>query len=289
MSDANESVVADFRAGFALDGAAPTEGRVVLSERRLVLATGDGRETIPLSAVFDVRVGDAPPAAAAFLDQTVTVGFRRDDDRHAAHVAADEDVIDRFSRLLYTLILDGTTAAVRHPARVGGRVTDADVERVSLGIAPGEVRLGRAADAGRIALDDVVHFERETRTVEGRSRPVLSIRHVADGRAATTELSVASTDALNVLGRYVRSAYAERAAAVRDLDLSEAEAETLVGLYSGGSAADLASLTGLDAGRLSVVLDRLVEAGLVTESESGPSLTARGRMAVSDRIEAVND
>jgi len=284
----SESVVADFTARFVTDAGAgePVRGRVLLSRDRLVLAAGDGKTTVPLADVFDVTVRDVPQAVADFFDDTVTVGYRRGGDRHAAYIEAEKDAVDRFSQLLYTVLLDGTAVAVTHPARVGGRVTDASAARGRLALRSGGVSFrcdGR--DVG-IDLDDVVGFGRERRTVEGTTRPVLSIRHVDGDRVLTTELAVASREKLNVLGRYLRLEYGEVMAEVRDIELSQVEKEVLVGLYSGGSGADLAALLGVESSRLSMVLNDLVGKELV--DEEGTALTGKGRMVVDDRIEDVN-
>ena len=284
----SESVVADFTARFATDAGAtePVRGRVLLSKRRLVLAHGDGKTTVPLSAVFDVAVGDVPQAVSDFFDDTVTIGYRQHGERHTAYVEAEKDAVDRFSQLLYKVLLDGTSLAVTHPARVGGRVTDADTVRGRLRLRSGGVTCRCEDRQVDVDPDSVIHFEREGRTVEGTSRQVLSIRHVDGDRTVTTELSVPSRETMNVLGRYLRREYGEVLAEVRDLELSQDETEVLVGLYSGGSGADLAGLLGMESSRLSMVLNGLVEKGLVDGEDT--SLTGKGRIAVGDRIEDVN-
>lgn len=284
----SESVVADFTARFATDagGAEPVRGRVLLSKRRLVLASGDGKTTVPLSAVFDVIVGDVPQAVAEFFDDSVTIGYRRDGTSHTVYVEAEKDAVDRFSQLLYKVLLDGTSLAVTHPARVGGRVTDANAVRGRLRLRSDGVTCRCEDRQVAIDLDEVIHFARERRTVEGTPRQVLSIRHVDDGRPVTTEVSVASREKLNVLGRYLRREYGEVMAEVRDIDLSQDETEVLVGLYSGGSGADLAGLLGVESSRLSMVLNDLIEKGLV--DEDGTALTGKGRMVVGDRVEDIN-
>lgn len=284
----SESVVADFTARFATDVGAtePVRGRVLLSKQRLVLAHGDGKTTVPLSAVFDVAVGDVPQAVSEFFDDTVTVGYRTYGKRHTAYVEAEKHAVDRFSQLLFKVLLDGTSVAVTHPARVGGRVTDADTVRGRLRLRSDGVTCRCEDRQVDVDLDSVIHFEREGRTVEGTTRQVLSIRHVDGDRTVTTELSVASPETMNVLGRYLRREYGEVMAEVRDMELSRAETEVLVGLYSGGSGADLAGLLGMESSRLSMVLNGLVEKGLV--DGEGTALTGKGRIVVGDRIEDVN-
>jgi helix-turn-helix protein len=285
----SESVVADFKARFAIDqgNVEPVQGRVLLSQRRLVLAHGDGKVTVPLSAVFDVAVGDVPQAAEPFFDDTVTIGYRKDGDRHATYIEATNDAVDRFSQLLYKVLLDDTKAAIKHPARVGGRVTDASARRTKLHLTADGIACPTTDETVRIGLESIVHFARERRSVGDDTRPVLSIRHTGGGRIVTTELSVASRDKMNILGRYLRQEYSEVMAEIRDIELTTEEKEVLVGIYSGGSGADLAGLLGMESSQLSMVLNGLVEKGLVADGEA-TSLTGKGRMVVSDQIEDVN-
>lgn len=279
----SESVVADFRARLAVGREdAPEPGRVVLGRSRLVLARQDGRTTIRLSSVFDLAVGKVPPGASDFFDHTVIVGYQTDDgDRRTAIIEAEESVVDRFAPIVFRAVLGGTEALVKHPSRIGGRVTDVSAKRAKLSLHDGGITVGDC----RIDLSAVVHFERGQRTLGGKRRPTLSIRHFRDDGTVTTELTLPSKRRLNVLGRYLRLEYTEALAAVRELSLSEAALEALVALYSGGEAAHLPGVLGVDSGQVTMLLNDLAEKGLV---DAGGALTAHGRMTVADRIESVN-
>ncbi len=77
-----ESVVADFTGRLyapGVDDADPVRGRVLLSQRRLVLATADSRTTIPLSTVFDVVVGTVPGDLRSFFSDSVTLAYDREE------------------------------------------------------------------------------------------------------------------------------------------------------------------------------------------------------------------
>lgn len=279
----NESIIADFRARLAVEREdSPEPGRVVLGRSQLVLVRPGGRTTIPLSSVFDLAVGEVPPGASDFFDHTVTVGYQTGEgDRRTATIEAKESVVDRFASVTFRAILSGTEALVKHPARIGGRVTDAAAERATLSLCDGGITVGDC----RIDLSTVVHFERGQRTLGGARRPTLSIRHFRDDGTVTTELTLPSKRRLNVLGRYLRLEYTEALAAVRELSLSEAALEALVALYSGGEVTHLPGVLGVDSGQVAMLLNDLAEKGLV---DAGGALTAHGRMTVADRIESVN-
>lgn len=284
----SEAVIADFQGKFMVDADpedTPVQGRVVLSQKRLVLAGSAEKVTIPLASVFDIGVGEVPPDVAEFFNDTVTVGFRRGGETHAAAIEASSDDIERFGTVLYKARLNGVTVAVRHPARVGGRVTNASLERGSLRVTHDGLVCETDTEL-EIALEGVVHFEKLTREIEGTSRPVLAVRHAEGSQMVTSELALASEDRMNVLGRFLRRRYVEIMAEVRDISLGDTETEILVGIYSGGGGADFARMLDIDSGQVSMVLNDLTEKGLV--SEDGERLTPRGMVVVSDHIEDVN-
>ena len=278
----SDSVIADFKGRLAVENEdAPEPGRVILGRDRLVLVRKDDRTTIPLSSVFDLAVGEVPPGASDFFNHTVVIGYQTDDGRRTATIEAEEDVIDRFASIAFRAILSGTGALVKHPASIGGRVTDVKAERAELKLHDGGIVVGDC----RIDLSTVVHFERGQRTLGGKRRPTLSIRHFRDDGTVTTVLTLPSKRRLNVLGRYLRLEYTDALAAVRELELSDTALEALVTLYSGGEATHLAGVLGVESGQVSMLLNDLAEKGLVATEGS---LTARGRMTVADRIESVN-
>lgn len=284
----SESVVADFTGKFVVDGnrgEEPIRGRIVLSQKRLVLAGPNERATIPLTNVFDIGVGEVPQAVSAFFDDTVTVGFRRGDRNHAAAIEAEGDKIERFGSILYKARLNGATVAVRHPARVGGRVTDAPLERATLSLCSDGL-VCRTDPPLEIDLSGVVHFEKRSSEINGTARPMLAVRHTDGKRMVLSELALSSEDRMNVLGRFLRRRYSDVMSELHDLSLSETETEVLVGIYSGGTGADLAQLSNAEPSRVSMVLNALAEKDLV-ESD-GESLTPRGMMVVSAQIEDVN-
>lgn len=288
----SESVIADFPASFLVeghghDGGDPTRGRVLLSNRRLVMASDEGKSTVPLSQVFDIGVGEVPEKAREFFDDTVTIGYRRNDRTHVAVVEAENDVVERFVTVLFKARLAGSTVLVRHPARVGGRVTDVGAVRATLSLDRDSITFESEGESVTITLADVIHFERRTRDVEGTSRQVLSVRHVVTGTVYTTQLTLSSADSLNVLGRYLRREYSELLAGVREIDLSTPDKEVLVALYSGAESGHLAEMLDMEASQVSMVLNRLTEKGLI-ETGDGTALTGRGLLAVNDRVEEVN-
>lgn len=286
----SESVVADFFARFHtpdVPGGEPVKGRVLLSQERLVLAADFGKTTIPLSAVFDVSVGEVPQEMTEFFSDTVTIAFRRGGERQVAVVEGEGDDVDRFSTVLFKVLVQDTQVTVRHPARRGGRVVDADP-------APAKVRLEEGAvefvgpDSFRVDLETVMEFRKEKRDLAGETRPVLRFRHMPDGESLTSLVGVDNGRELNILGRYIRLEYEEVMAEVRDLDPTSEEMEALVSLYSAGEDAHLKDLVNVEASQMTMILNSLSDAGLVVDAGDATKLTPKGRVVVTQRLEQVN-
>lgn len=287
----SESAIADFVADFTLPSAnktEPTRGRIVMSSKRLVLATGNERKSIPLPKIFDIRVGHVPPNIEEFFEDTVTIAYRQNENKYTVVIEAEADKIDRFAPILFRAILNGSTVMIRHPVRIGGRVTGTGERRAEIKLADGEVAFMGLDESVRIDLSTVIYYEGSDPSADGGDRPVLTVRHMRDGTSVTTELSMRSHRKMNLLGRYLRLEYSEAMADIEDLSIPESEMKVLIGLYSGGSEADLASLTGRDEQTVSRLLDSLESKELVINGDGETALTSKGRMVVVQRMEAIN-
>ena len=286
-----ESVVADFVGrvhAASLETDEPVTGRVLLSQRRLVIATDDGKETIPLSDVFDVVVGSVPGDLRSFFNQSVTIAYDRKGSRRAALVEGEPEDMDRFVRLLFKTLLRNVTVTVRHPAKVGGRVTDASDHRASVSVSPGAIRFSDCPDPFTVELSSVIDYERTDRTVGGKKRPALVFRHVNDGQTVTSITTVPNKRVLNILGRYIKIEYDDVMEDLDSFDPTEEQMEILVSIYSAGGEANVADIVTGDVTQTSMILDSLREAELVADGESGTTLTRKGQMIVSSYLESVN-
>ena len=285
-----ESAVADFVGRFVPPGGGnePSSGRIVLSQRRLVLAADDARVTVPLSSVFDVTVEQVPQAVEGYFNDTVTVAYRDGDARRLAAIEGSDDNIDRFVTVLFKVLLNGTDVRVRHPARIGGHVTDAPTVRARLKLSLGSVSFASDDAPLSVDLDDVIAVEREERDLGNGPRPVISFRHIADGSAVTSEVGLPSGRKTNLLGRYIRLRYADAKAELESFEPSDAEMEVLVALYTAGSDVSLASIMDIDPQQLTMLLNGLADEGILVDTDEGTEITAKGRIIVGQRLESVN-
>lgn len=287
----SEDVVADFVGRFhtaSIAGAEPVTGRILLSKHRLVLAHDTGKTTIPLSAVSDINVGTVPPSMREFFSDTISLAYSIDGDRQLAVIESGGENVDRFKTVLFKTLLQGQTVRVRHPAKVGGRVTDAGVHSATLKLASGVLQFRSRKGRFSIDLSDVTDFSRGTRELAGTDRPSLAVTHMDDGTAKTTLVALPNGRKLNLLARYLQLEYRSVMQAVADLSVSPEETEIMVSIYSAGGNVALGDLVTGDVASMQVVLDSLRQKGLINDRGSELVLTPKGQVVVTNRIESVN-
>jgi helix-turn-helix protein len=297
-----ESIVVDFVANFVAGGSGtfePVKGRVLMSDRRLILATSDSKTVVPLMSVFDVAVGQVPPEVEQFFDHTVMVGYVVDGTRRTTVVGGDRETIEKFSLILYRATLHGSTVALKHPAKIGGRLRDEPIREVGLYLETDRVtflgteELTIGDEPFGVDLGNIVFFEVLERIVKGEQRLVLSVQHVTQTQTVTTEVSMQSRRKMNILGRYLRQMYHYLATDVRDMDVSDEAFEVLVGLYSIGSMSsadgiDLAEMLDIDEAALDEHLHAIEENGLIESVEPPYDLTPHAQFLINERFEDVN-
>jgi len=287
----SESVIADFVGTFNAEitpRGEPVKGRIVCSEKRLVLAAdSDNSLHIPLSSIYDVGVGHVPPELGDFFDSTVTVVFRRDDRAYVAVVEADDETIRKFSTVLFKALVNGTAATLKHPARRGGRVTDESFETATLTLQPRAVQFESDRRSITIDLTRVTSFGRDTRAIGEQERNVLVVSHMHHGEAMTTLVAARPARKLSILGRYLRREYAELRRDLEDVELTDDKVDLLVALYSGAGGPDisLASVLDVDPAQVTMLLNELEEDGLVESTDDGTDLTPMGQVVVANNVE----
>jgi helix-turn-helix protein len=287
----SESVIADFVAKFNSEATVrsePVKGRIVLSEKRLVLAADAGKVTIPLTSVIDIGVGQVPDDLGGFFSATVTVAFERGDRNMVAAIEAGDEKIDKFSTVLFKAVLNGTNMTVKHPAKVGGRVTGEEFTPAKLFLKPQTVEFRRQDNTVAVKLATVDGFDRLNREIAGQSRPVLAVKHMPRGKDLTTFAAADSARKMNILGRYLRLEYTDLRSEIDDIELSESEIRVLVTIYSSGSDVSLAKVLDMDGSQVTMLLNDLENEDLVVNSEEGTQLTPKGRIVVSNHLENVN-
>lgn len=285
-----DTVVADFTTDVIPDTGSydePVRGRVLMNRAKVVMVTADDRTAFAIDDIFDVAYGTAPKELRRFFEDTVTIAYESMGTRRVAIIEGDDEVVGRFTNLIFKGVLNDTRVYVTHPAKVGGRITDNPVRPASLFVGPKTVTF-RGDDPFSIDISTVSYFERVLREIDGSSRPVLSVRHAPSTQIVTTEISLTPEKKMNVLGRFLRIEYSQLREDLADITLNDEEIEAIVGLYSGATEGSLAGMLGVETSRVTLLLNKLVEKGLLEETPGGMALTSIGKLAVGEHLEDVN-
>jgi helix-turn-helix protein len=251
-------------------------GRILLSNRRLVLASSEGKRTIPLSDISSLKNRRDADNAMAPVSGYFSVQVGAD-----VHLVAPSDV-DEFEAALYDALVDDEVVLVRHPAVEGGDVRDTEWERGQLSVGPATVGIGVASGQFvEVEVEDVGGVDVGERNVRGSTRRVLEVEHtVEDGTSVQTHVS-GSSQHVAVLESLVSKG---PTVDVEDIDLSDAERQVLMALYSGVSPFEIPGFVGMDVEDVEAVFDRLVETGVLREKRVRREvrLKARGRNIASE-------
>jgi helix-turn-helix protein len=253
-------------------------GRILLSNRRIVLVSEEGKRTIALSQVSSLKNRRDADNAIAPVSGYFSLQVDAD-----VHLVAPS-VIDDFEDGLYDALVDGEVVPVKHPAVEGGVVQDTGWEKGRLSVDPDEVGLGVASGQFvEIEVADVGGVDVTERAVKGSKRRVLEVEHtVADGTSVETHVT-GSTRHVAVLESLVSKGPSND---VEDLDLTDAERQVLMALYSGVSPFEIPEFVGMDVAEVEEVFDQLVETGVLSEKRVRREvrLKARGRNIASEVI-----
>ena len=254
-------------------------GRILLSNKRLVLATGQGKRTIALSKLTSVTASQMNQQLAQ-VDSYVKLQAGRDVWLVSAKAEA-------FEEELYSTLLDQIVVLVKHPALKGGVVTEATWEKARFKIdEETEDTVNLAISSGtfvELDIDDVGTVEAKQKRVQGEERPLLEIEHTIEGTSVETHLS-GSPRHVSLIEGLVRQG--EQRNAADDVDLSPDETQVLMALYSGISPFKIPDFVDMDIDEVEDVYDRLMEADILepVRTRREVQLEARGRSIAGDAI-----
>jgi hypothetical protein len=252
-------------------------GRILLSTKRLLLVTNEGKRTIPLSSIQNVTGRQDVNQTLAQVSSYVSVQSGKD-----VTLVSPENY-EEFETTLYSAVLDKQVILAKHPAVKGGVVQNEGWEKGRLTIDPDEVAL--ALGTGKfveIEIDDVGLVEEHDGTVRGEERPIIEVEHTVDGTAVETHVSGTKRHT-GILASLLRKGEERNSA---DVDLTDAESEVVMALYSGVSPFQIPSFVGMDVDRVEEIYDQLVEQGILEaiRTRRDVSLKARGRSIASEAM-----
>ncbi|WP_276273831.1 CheF family chemotaxis protein [Haloarcula litorea] len=254
-------------------------GRILLSNKRLVLATSDGKRTIALSKLTSVTASQMNQPLAQ-VDSYVKVQSGRD-----VWLISTSD--ETFEGELYRALLDQIVVLAKHPAVEGGVVRDTEWEKARLKLDDEhEETIDLATASGtfvELDIDDVGTVEAAEREIRGRERPVLEVEHTVETTSVETYVT-GNPRHVSLLEGLVRQG--EQRNAADDVDLSDDEVQVLMALYSGISPFKIPEFVDMDVDEVEDVYDRLVEADILepVRTRREVQLEARGRSIAGDAI-----
>ncbi|MFC7041954.1 CheF family chemotaxis protein [Halonotius sp. GCM10025705] len=288
----SEEVVADFTGKLLtedIEQLKPVKGRVLLNREQLVLVTGEGKETIFLSKIVSTNPGSVADSVSQFLEEAIAIAYERNGTRRQAIIGGSPETIAKFRTLLFKLLIGKQTVIAKHPAKRGGRVTDAPARKMLLDLSESAIELTLDDKTARINVEAVIGFEHEQRELMDRARPTLILDHAAGSTTLTTYISLLSKRKLTFLSQFVRLNYSKVVDDVRQTEVSDTETQALISLYSAGGNASLDGIVTDDDTDAQTVAEHLLEKELVTEEEGVLYLTSRGEIVVTEQLESVNE
>ncbi|KTG08442.1 CheF family chemotaxis protein [Haloferax profundi] len=255
-----------------------TSGRILLSNRRLVLAGTAGKRTIELNAIeklggrFDVnqRIATVSDYFSIHIPSGVVL---------LAPVDYDEFEIDFFGALL-----NSKQFLARHPAVAGGVVQNTEWEKARLKVE--EEAVSMATVGGKfveIRLDDIGAIKTGERKVVDDVRSLIEVEH-SDDEGTSLQTYISGPDrAITFLYSLLREG---EELSETSIELSETDKQVLTALYSGVAPFDIPDFLGLDVDQVEELFERLIDHNVVEEVRirHEVQLNARGRNIASEAI-----
>jgi hypothetical protein len=254
-----------------------TDGRILLSNRRLVLAGTEGKRTLQLSKID--RIEGRYDVNRTIAQVTDYVSVRIGKDVYLVSTGESES----FERMLHKTILDGEIILLKHPAIEGGVVQDVSWRKARVKIDEEAVNL--AVEDGsfvQIEIDDVGTIERDERTVKSKERPILEAEHTVDGTSVETYLS-GNEKHCSVLDSVLGRGAEQNSSSI---DLDKSETEVLMALYSGVSSFEVPEFLDMDPDEVEEIYERLIELDVLQEVRirREVALKPRGRNIASESM-----
>jgi len=270
------------RNGRERNDAAWTNGRILLSNQRIILAGTGGKRTFPLSEIDQVGGRFDVNQRVATVSEYIALQFDGGED--VILVAPAE--FDEFKMTIYDALLSSTQFLVRHPAVEGGVVQNTEWVGARLKVEENAEVVSIATVTGRfveIPLDDIGDIEIGTRTVREEQRKVIEVEHSDDSTSVQTYITGPKRH-VGILSSLLRIGEEQTETS---LDLSTQDKQVLMALYSGVSPFDIPAFLGIEVDQVEELFVRLIDHDVLDEVRirHEVELNARGRSIAADAID----
>ncbi len=277
LSDTHGRFLRAEKNGREIQDAVWASGRILLSNRRLILAGNGGKQTIPLSSIQGIEgrydVNQDVASVADYIALRVPKGV--------ILVAPKE--FEEFEQEFYGAVLNEGTFLARHPAVEGGVVQNTEWERARLKVEEEAVSMATVSGTFvEVRLDDIGDITTGRRTIIDDSRLVVEVEHSDEETSVQTYIS-GSDRQMSFLESLLRKGEEQSEVS---LELSDTDKQVLTALYSGVSPFDIPSFLGVDVDEVEELYVRLIDHDVLNEVRIRHEVTlnARGRSIASDVI-----
>jgi len=265
------------RSGEVNAGAEWGSCRLVLTNKRLIVATSGNKQTVPLTKA-QLLADEDVPAIDALDHVTDATAIKVGSNVLCVSIPDGGFEVDFCRATLHDRIV-----LVRHPAVEGGVVQDTDWEKAKFRYVDDTIKM--ALSDGRLAIDmdNVGGIETTTKTVRDQERTVVSVEHTEDDISVETYLTGSERDS-KALSSLFTTAVAKNEADVGEL--GEMESQVLMALYSGVSPFEMSDFVGIPPDEVEEIYQHLLDIGAVDEvrTRTEVALNARGRNLASDAM-----
>lgn len=258
-------------------------GRIILSNKRIILVSNEGKQALPLSKVASLTGRYDVNQTVAEVSDYVSVRLQNE----SVFLLSMGGGTEEFEFKLFGAMLDQTQVQVKHPAVKGGVVQDGEYERSKLKIntEPATPELNVALASGTlvtIEIDDVGQVNSGKQAVGGSERPILKVEHT-EGETSVQTYFAGKSHTMAVLESLFNKGVREAQGSV---DLSETEKQVLMGLYSGVSPFEIPDFLGMEVDEVEEIFERLIEVDVLEEVRKRREVTlkTRGRNIASEVI-----
>ncbi|WP_232688517.1 chemotaxis protein CheF1 [Halobacterium zhouii] len=265
--------------GRRLKDAEWTNGRILLSNKRVVLAGNDGKRTLPLSKVASLSGRYDVNQTVAKVSDYVTIQMQNES---VVLLSLGENT-EEFEHKLYGALLDQTEVLVKHPAVKGGVVQDTTFERARIKVDDDQLNVAMSnGEFVPVELDDVGSAEAASLEVQGETSPVLKTEHTVDEASVQTYFS-SDSHTCSILESLLSK---EARKSQGSVELSETEKRVLMALYSGVASFEIPDFLGMDVDEVESIFERLVEVDVLEEvrKRREVAMKTRGRNIASEAI-----
>lgn len=278
MVDTRGKFVVAVKSGRKLNDVSWNSCRILLSDKRLILARDNNKKQIVLNNIKNIT--DRVDVSSKITTVSEYTGIRTLDNNVILISARDQDEIELS---FYKALLDNNTVLAKHPAIEGGVISGVNwskariqVNKESIAVA---LKNGKFVELDYKSISDI---EKNERSIGGESRNIVSITHAIENTSYETYLAT-SKRKVEFIYSFLDKGQDQTES---NIELSNYEEEVVMALYSGVSPFEVPEFSDMDIDEVEDIYEKLIEQDVLDEvrTRKEVSLTSRGRNLASDAI-----